>query len=175
MLRSVRTRFSPRKTALTGRQLFETSTLKNEIGAAITITPNGTRVLDHWSFDHKKAGAVESQQMRMPDHASLETKVHFDLGGIRSQFGHGLYHYHRVDLHSGLRDLAEGEDQPGTPARSTTGTRVIDVDVEQGIIVLEGGVRVKKDLVVIANGVKVSLLNPLFDWNRSPKHDTCIG
>jgi salicylate hydroxylase len=43
-------------------EVFEQSQFKNEVGAAITITPNGTRVLDYWGFDHGKAGGVSSEQ-----------------------------------------------------------------------------------------------------------------
>ena len=44
-------------------EVFEQSQFKNEVGAAITITPNGTRVLNHWGFDHEKARGVKSEQV----------------------------------------------------------------------------------------------------------------
>ena len=47
----------------TETKIFERSQFKNEVGAAITITPNATRVLDHWEFDYEKAGAVENHQV----------------------------------------------------------------------------------------------------------------
>lgn len=45
-------------------EIFEQSEFKNEVGAAITITPNGTLVLKHWGFDFERARAVESKQVR---------------------------------------------------------------------------------------------------------------
>jgi salicylate hydroxylase len=36
-------------------EVFERSTFKNEIGAAITLTPNANLILDHWGFDAVKA------------------------------------------------------------------------------------------------------------------------
>ena len=45
-------------------QIYERSRFKNEVGAAIVISPNGTLVLNHWGFDFDKAGAVVSKQIR---------------------------------------------------------------------------------------------------------------
>jgi salicylate hydroxylase len=133
-------------------ELFETSRLQNEIGAAITITPNGVKVLDAWGFDHVKAGATTAKQLRMVDAETLETKIHTDFSDVPERFGHEFYQYHRVDLHSGLRALAERE---GGGLVLRTGSKVAGVDAEKGIITLEGGKEVKKDLVVIANGARV--------------------
>ena len=40
--------------------VYERSQLKNEDGAAITLTPNGNLVLDRWGFDADAAGATTS-------------------------------------------------------------------------------------------------------------------
>ena len=44
-------------------QIYERSRFKNELGAAIVISPNGTLVLNRWGFDFDKAGAVDNCQV----------------------------------------------------------------------------------------------------------------
>ncbi len=57
-------KYRPREVkAEDSEQVFERSQFKDEVGAAITITPNATRVLDHWSFDYAITGAVENRQV----------------------------------------------------------------------------------------------------------------
>jgi salicylate hydroxylase len=41
-------------------EVFERSSFRNEIGAAVTISPNSARVLDYWGFDSAKARATEN-------------------------------------------------------------------------------------------------------------------
>ncbi|KAJ4265325.1 hypothetical protein NW762_004610 [Fusarium torreyae] len=48
---------------------------QNEIGAAITITLNGMRILQHFGFDPKAARGVENKQMRMVDLYTLKDVV----------------------------------------------------------------------------------------------------
>jgi salicylate hydroxylase len=45
-------------------EVFEKSEFKNEIGAAIMLTPNGNRILRRWGFNFDKAGAVDTLQFR---------------------------------------------------------------------------------------------------------------
>jgi len=44
-------------------QIFERSLFKNENGAAVSIPPNGGRILKHWGFDSVKAGGIENIQV----------------------------------------------------------------------------------------------------------------
>lgn len=44
-------------------EVFEQSQFKQEVGAAIVITPNGTRVFKKWAFDFDHARAVEAKQV----------------------------------------------------------------------------------------------------------------
>ncbi|KAI0167936.1 hypothetical protein BJ166DRAFT_244034 [Pestalotiopsis sp. NC0098] len=142
-------------------EIFERSTFKNEYGAAITVTPNGSRVLDSWGFDDAKAGAVEAQTLRMVDAHTLDEAFTDDLADVRRRFGAKMAFYHRVDLHNSLRELAESPDEqlPGggaarPPAAIRLGCAVVDVDCDAGVLVLADGTRVAKDLLVIADGIK---------------------
>ncbi|KAK5129000.1 hypothetical protein LTR85_000333 [Meristemomyces frigidus] len=131
-------------------EVFEKSTFKNEIGAAITLTPNSLLVLDRWGFDESKAGSTEKQQSRILDPETMELKVHIDLTGVRERFGgHGFAAFHRVDLHEEMRRMAR---ELGVEA--SLSKQAVAVDCEAGVIGFRDGGRVKKDLVIVADGIK---------------------
>lgn len=44
--------------------IYEKSRFKNEIGAAIMLSPNGNRILRRWGFDFEKARPVDTRQFR---------------------------------------------------------------------------------------------------------------
>ncbi|KIX07860.1 uncharacterized protein Z518_02514 [Rhinocladiella mackenziei CBS 650.93] len=129
-------------------EVFERSQFKNENGAAVSITPNGGRILEYWGFDPVKAGGIENIQVRRPKGDTLEPMAPtLNFTHVEKQFGHKWYFYHRVDMHRHLREKA-GAD--GAVIR--LGNQVMDVDPETGIIDLKDGTQVQKDLVIIADG-----------------------
>lgn len=68
---------------------------------------------------------------------------------------------HRVDLHSGLKDLAL-DGAPGlNPAKLYVASEVVDIDCETGITTLANGSTFKKDLIVVADGVHVWKILPV--------------
>ncbi|KAK4548334.1 hypothetical protein LTR36_010204 [Oleoguttula mirabilis] len=131
-------------------EIFEKSTFKNEIGAAITLTCNATLVLDKSGFDERKAGATEKRQMRLLDKETLELKTHVDFTGVRERFGgHAFAAFHRVDLHEEMRRMAK---EVGVEV--TLGTQAVKVDCESGVTLFKDGTEVKKDLIIIADGIQ---------------------
>lgn len=46
-------------------QMFEKSSFRHEIGAAINVCPNASRVLLPWGFDPKRARLVTCRSVRM--------------------------------------------------------------------------------------------------------------
>lgn len=44
-------------------QIFERSSFRNEAGAAISLTPNGARILESWGFDQEKARGIQNIQV----------------------------------------------------------------------------------------------------------------
>jgi salicylate hydroxylase len=139
-------------------EVFERSTFKNEIGAAISVTPNATRCLDHWGFDTAKARPVENQQMRIMMAEDLQVVFNQEYPDLEQQFGYKSWSFHRVDLHKGLLDLAVERDEcKGLPAVIRLGCQVQGVDFSEGNIVFANGKSIKKDLIVVADGAHVSL------------------
>jgi len=66
---------------------------------------------------------------------------------VKEKFGTRWLFYHRVDMHRTLRELAEAQG-----ANIRLGCKVVDVDIDAGIIHIEGGATHQKDLVVVADG-----------------------
>ncbi|OCT49894.1 putative salicylate hydroxylase [Cladophialophora carrionii] len=129
-------------------EVFERSQFKNENGAAVSITPNGTRVLQHWGFDCVKAGGIENIQVRRPKGDTLEPMAPtLNFANAEQLYGNKWFFYHRVDMHRRLREQAE---EAGSIIR--LGNQVMDVDPDTGVISLKDGTTVQKDLVVIADG-----------------------
>lgn len=136
-------------------ELFESSKFRSEIGAAITVTPNGSKVLRHWGVD-PSVDAVKSEGIRLVNHESLQPVFADDFKGFKEDYGDELWHWHRVDLHRVVKELATTNGD-GPPATINLGAPVKDIDPEKGLITLQSGQEIKKDLIVVADGVKVGL------------------
>ena len=137
--------------------IFEKSSFKHEIGAAISLTPNANLILDTWGFDAKSYGETDKLQVRNVDPATLERTGRNDFAEVRKTFGHNFNAFHRVDLHKGLMDLAMSPDQPGKVPNLHLGNEIVDIDCQTGLIKVKDGTGVRKDLIVVADGWKVSL------------------
>ncbi|KAK5115114.1 hypothetical protein LTR62_001811 [Meristemomyces frigidus] len=136
--------------------LYEKSTFKNEIGAAITITPNGNLVLDRWGFDAKRARETRKCQTRLVNPADLAEVTKLTFNDIAEQYGHHFNAYHRVDMHEEMRRLAQDAG-----AKIHLGHPVDDVDCERGTIKLKGGETLKKDLIVVADGISSGIVDAI--------------
>ncbi len=128
--------------------MFERSHFRNENGAAVSVTPNGGRILEHWGFDSVKAGGIENIQVRRPKGDTLEPMAPtLSFADVEKQYGNKWYFYHRVDMHKQLRDMAEANG-----AAIRLGKQVNDVEIDTGVIELKDGSKVQKDLVIVADG-----------------------
>jgi len=130
--------------------LYERSLLQNEIGAAITLTSNGNLVLSRWGLDAGAAGATDIVQARRLDGTTLELLSRQQWAGVEKNYGHAVKAFHRLDLHRGLRDLAEIGGVNIALAKEAT-----KLDCRLGVILFEDGTEERKDLVIVADGIKV--------------------
>jgi len=132
--------------------VYERSSFKNEIGAAISMPPNATRILDRWAFDWAAARAGPKLQIRIADATSLAV-VHCDsFEDVECEYGSKWWTCHRVDLHGELRAMAERREGPGSPVEIRLGSKVVALNPDEGVLQLENGMEVKADLVVVADG-----------------------
>lgn len=93
----------------------------------------------------------------MPKGDTLEIAYQESFADVDSKFGHKWLFYHRQDLHRGLREMAEDpQTAPNTSCKINLGAAVVEIDCEEGILRMEDGTEVRKDLLIIANGSHVS-------------------
>lgn len=64
---------------LTDGQIFASSTPLNEVGAAITLAPNGTRLLSHLGFEFEAAKGVRIKSPSMYFGDTLEQQTNASL------------------------------------------------------------------------------------------------
>lgn len=129
-------------------EVFEKSRFANEVGAAIHVCPNATRILQNWGFDFVKSRAVLVAHGRVISGKTLQPFYEGTYDNYADRFGAPWYFLHRVDLHSGLKDLAM---EAGVAIRLAS--EVTSMDCETGTITLANGNTVTKDLIIAADGV----------------------
>jgi 2-polyprenyl-6-methoxyphenol hydroxylase-like FAD-dependent oxidoreductase len=76
-----------------------------------------------------------------------------DIRGLANVYPYPWQLIHRVDLHSGLRDLATSSAGKGAPATLYTRSKVDSVDIGAPSITLEDGSVHSGDLVIAADGI----------------------
>ena len=150
-------------------EMFERSEFKNEVGAAILVGINATKILRSWGFDFEKAGALDATQMRRIKADTIEVDSEVFFGNVQEKYGDRWLFFHRADLHNGLRDLVE-HTSPATRVRLAT--PVFDIDVDAGTMRTARGTT-KKHLIIIADGSHSQLIpkiigNDSFPVRKSP-------
>lgn len=140
--------------------IFERSSFKNGIGAAVSIPPNATRILDRWAFDWPKARPEEKKQIRMVDARTLEVTYQDSFEDVEALYGSRWWSVHRVDMHGELRRMATGEGV-GEPVRIRLGSGVVGLDADNGVLTLADGETVQRDLVVVADGTHSGFLKEI--------------
>ncbi|GKT46213.1 FAD-dependent monooxygenase OpS4 [Colletotrichum spaethianum] len=134
-------------------RIYERSSMNNETGAAINLTPNTTRFLTRWGLDPEALGFVKAGPIHLHDPATMEitaTESHADSGEL---FDADLWYAHRVDLHDILRKMATDSAGPGVPVTILANSSVVRYSPDLPAIHLQDGEEVRADLVVGADGI----------------------
>ncbi|KAL6703435.1 hypothetical protein ACN47E_009694 [Coniothyrium glycines] len=135
-------------------EVFEKSSFHNEVGAAIHVAPNATRVLDGWEVDVENLDPVRCESLSVYTAEAefittfVETKKLQDQLGVKEEW----LLVHRVDLHDALKAHAERGFEGRKPSIHLS-TPVKSVDAEKGVVYLENGSEMTADLIVGADGV----------------------
>lgn len=96
--------------------------MKEEVGAAIHLGPNASRITLGWGMDVEKVMSCPVNYYHELTFKG-DTIFKIPMKGLPSPW----LLQHRVDLHNELRRLATSEDGPGQPAEIRTGARVLSV------------------------------------------------
>ena len=134
-------------------EIFEQSRFKYEVGAAITLPPNGVLAIKQLDIDPNLASPVISEHYEMLAGDTLETMFSQDWTQFKEQYGNYMLNFGRVDLHDLLRREAVDSNRKGIPVKINLSCKTKDVDCHSGTIILEDGRSVRKDLVIIADGI----------------------
>ncbi|KAJ7484264.1 FAD/NAD(P)-binding domain-containing protein [Mycena latifolia] len=130
-------------------EVFETSSMNKEIGAAISVQANSRRVLEYFGYTKENLKGVES----------LGSVRFSSLGGegttsVTSNItGRTSWLCHRTDLHDELKRLAIGEEGIGPPARLHLGKEVLSCDPVEGTLALKNGEVHCADLIIGSDGI----------------------
>lgn len=122
---------------------------------------------------------ADGLQIRMLKLDDLTSVVEDSFANMESDYGNKLYHFHRVDLHSQLRELAEAPESvssPGKPVKIHLSFEINNVDRVNGSLTLRNGTVVKKDLLVVADGIKVCpfLVNTAESLSNHTEHSLIL-
>lgn len=93
-------------------QIFEHSRFANEVGAAIHCCPNGTRVLQQFGFDFERANADLFGCGTVMRRDTTESTYFSTYDLWESKYGVRGHFFHRVDLHTELKELAQTKSRP---------------------------------------------------------------
>ena len=123
------------------------------MGAALALTPNGSRVLSSLGFSFERARACKSLKWDTILGDSLKRVASVDLSTTEEKFGAPCWSVHRVDLHNELLHLATSQDATDSkPVTLRLGAQVVDASTD-GSITLKDGSRHTADLIVAADGL----------------------
>ncbi|KEF62418.1 uncharacterized protein A1O9_00390 [Exophiala aquamarina CBS 119918] len=141
-------------------ELYERSKFANEIGAAINMCPNAARILSYYEFNFDRAMPTTVEELNLADGRTFELLHRSDTPDMGARFGAPWLLFHRVDLHNELKRMAI-EPRPGRDAAAKVHllTEVVDLDLD-GNLTLANGSQLRKDLIVVADGVRVCLAIP---------------
>ena len=155
--------------------VYERSSFKNEVGAAIVMPPQASRILEAWGIqptqststvlDGTRGDNIEEaagsgtilKRTRRVSFKTAETFSQESFDYIPDQFGTPFVSYHRADLHTLLRGKAED-----LGATIRLGSPVESIDCQKGELTISrhnfpNEVH-KHDLLVIADGINTSFV-----------------
>jgi salicylate hydroxylase len=126
--------------------VLEQSRMKNEVGAAIHIGPNASRILLKYGLSPERVGSVKCKRIIERTYKNV-TQIDFPADP-ETQWGAPWLLNHRADLHDELRRLATDPNLPGKPAELRLGCAVESCDPETGNVTMADGTVLHADVII---------------------------
>ncbi|KAJ7484789.1 FAD/NAD(P)-binding domain-containing protein [Mycena galericulata] len=146
-------------------QIFESSSMNKEIGAAIGLSANSLRVLTYLGFNIKKLRAGDYMGVMWLDSMGGEGK--FDvLHDAQNTLGRPGILCHRSDLHDELKRLATAGDRSGKPATIHLKSDVLSCDPATGTLTLKNGEVHHADLIIGADGIHSTIRTSVLGYQQ---------
>lgn len=127
--------------------IYERSLFKNEAGAAINVSPNGALVLQELGLNLAITGGARMHWWKTLKAGDCGVMSDVYLGDVEKEYGFPMLSFHRADLHSGLKALAEESG-----VKIHLGAEVVDLGGEKGSLRFKDGKEEHADLIVLADG-----------------------
>lgn len=105
---------------------------------------------------HAYQEQVILRQLIMHNWADGEVQSTYPLGDYKSKFGTDYNNFHRIDIHKQLIKSAFEEPGEGPACVLEVNHKAIDLNAEEGTIRFENGSQTSADLIVAADGIRVS-------------------
>ncbi|KAL5364226.1 hypothetical protein BJX96DRAFT_156961 [Aspergillus floccosus] len=147
--------------------IFERAPVFKEAGFAVSIAPNGTKVLTALRFDYARAKAVDCLKIDVNCGITLKPIVDIPLGDHLKRWGDRWAVLYRPDLHEELVRLASTEAASGPQITMRLGARVVRTEINTGTLFFEDGTSVTADLIVGADG-EDSVVKQDKAWSTNP-------
>ncbi|KAF2444615.1 putative salicylate hydroxylase [Karstenula rhodostoma CBS 690.94] len=146
-------------------QIFEKSSFKTEVGAALNLLPNGAIVLKHLGFDFKRALVRHHATLQTINGIDLASLTRIDLSDVEDKYGGHMQSVLRADLHSELLRLSQLAPNPAT---LHLGSPIRSVNAVEGKVELESGEIHTADLIVAADGAKSICRSEVLGFHYPP-------
>ncbi|EWZ48885.1 hypothetical protein BFJ70_g7899 [Fusarium oxysporum] len=146
--------------------VLESSSSNEELGAAITLSINATRLLRRSfaraGFDKDLAHYVEAEKFQELHWKDLSVLLEWPIRAVTQKYGEPWWYFSRKDVHAELKRAALSADGLGTTPRLKTGAHVERVDSKTGSVFLKSGESYKADLIIGADGIRSASGNSVF-------------
>lgn len=146
--------------------VFEASPTNTELGAAVSLSANALRALNHIGFDLKQLRGCDMLGSTWLDSQGGEGRFNAWYDPLNT-FGHYGLLCHRSDLHEELKRLATAEDRPGRPATIHLKCNVRSCDPERGSLTLKSGVVHHADVVLGADGIHSAMRTSVLGYKQT--------
>ncbi|KAH6959509.1 hypothetical protein DER45DRAFT_538824 [Fusarium avenaceum] len=154
--------------------VLESSSSNEELGAAITLSINATRLLRRSfaraGFDKDLAHYVEAEKVEgdsTPFFQELHWKdlsvlLEWPISAVTQKYGEPWWYFSRKDVHAELKRAALSTEGLGTTPRLKTSAYVERVDSKTGLVFLKSGESYEADLIIGADGIRSESGNSVF-------------
>ncbi|KAJ7272114.1 hypothetical protein C8J57DRAFT_1506962 [Mycena rebaudengoi] len=136
--------------------VFEVSALNKEVGAAIIVPPNATRILERLGYSEKNPRAVDYEGILIYSGMSEGGTGAIQNGSKYDGFQSCMCR--RTDLQDELKRLALDEEGSGTRVHLHLSTHIVDCEPEAGILTSKSGEKYEADDIIAADGINGRVL-----------------
>jgi len=151
-------------------EIYEKSQFSNEVGAAIALPRNVTRIMSEFGYIPANVKGTVLHRVKMFSHDKAENPfVTLPVAPATKEHDFPSYQVHRVDLHSELRRMALDPHGQGPPCKLNLGAFIKACNPATPSITTKSGKEIKADLLIIADGIKSEMRKYVLGRPMEPK------